>query len=91
MCVVVKGQHMILSFNHVVLWIRFGGCSLPSPSLKPAWSGVELAAQSFCHAHCWSLPLCCSEAITCSPATLLQDYLVEIGPLPLLHNGVLEK
>ena len=30
-------------------------CSLSSPSLKPACSGVELAAQLFCHAHCWSL------------------------------------
>jgi hypothetical protein len=27
-------------------------CSLPSPSLKPACSGVELPAHSFCHAHC---------------------------------------
>ena len=42
-------------------------CSLPSPSLKPACSGVELPAQSFCHAHCWNLPLCCSELCTCSP------------------------
>jgi hypothetical protein len=30
-------------------------CSLPSPSLKPACSGVELPAHSFCHAHCWNL------------------------------------
>jgi hypothetical protein len=42
-------------------------CSLPSPSLKPACSGVELPAQSFCHAHCWNLPLCCSEPCTWSP------------------------
>jgi hypothetical protein len=28
---------------------------------------MELAAQSFCHAHCWSPQLCCSEAITWSP------------------------
>ena len=41
-------------------------CSLPSPSLKPACSGVELPAQSFCHAHCWNLPLCCSEPCTWS-------------------------
>jgi hypothetical protein len=39
-------------------------CSLPSPSLKPACSGVELPTQSFCHAYCWNLLLCCSEAIT---------------------------
>ena len=42
-------------------------CSLPSPSLKPACSGVEVSAQSFCHAHCWNLPLCCSEPYTWSP------------------------
>ena len=42
-------------------------CSLPSPSLKPACSGVELPAQSFCHAYCWNLPLCCSEPCTWSP------------------------
>ena len=42
-------------------------CSLPSSSLKPACSGVELPAQSFCHAHFWNLPLCCSEPCTWSP------------------------
>jgi hypothetical protein len=42
-------------------------CSLPSPSLKPACSGVELPAQLFCHSHCWNLPLCCSEPYTWSP------------------------
>ena len=42
-------------------------CSLPSPSLKPACSGVELPAQSFCHAYCWNLLLCCFEPITRSP------------------------
>jgi hypothetical protein len=44
-------------------------CSLPSPSLKPArpvstvYIGMELPAQLFCHAHCWSPPLCCSGTI----------------------------
>jgi hypothetical protein len=28
------------------------GCSLPSPSLKPACSGVEPPAHLLCHAHC---------------------------------------
>jgi hypothetical protein len=28
---------------------------------------MELAIQSFCHAHCWNLPLCCSEPYTWSP------------------------
>jgi hypothetical protein len=42
-------------------------CSLPSPSLKLACSGVELPTQSFCHAHCWNLLLCCSEPCTWSP------------------------
>jgi hypothetical protein len=37
------------------------------PSLKPACSGVELPAQSFCHAHCWKVLLCCSEPCTWSP------------------------
>lgn len=49
------------------LSIHNPSCSLSSPSLKPACSGVELPAQSFCHAHCWSLSLSCSEAITWSP------------------------
>ena len=72
---------------YLCLYVSIYMCNLPDPlSLKPACSGVELATQSFCHTHCWNLPLCCSEAITCSPATLLQDYLAGIGPLPLLHN-----
>ena len=70
-------------------------CSLPSP----AWNlfaqvsvlesiGAELATLPSCHSHC--LPSSCSGAITCSPATLLQDDLAGIGPLPLLHNSVHE-
>jgi hypothetical protein len=42
--------HLAVSFKSL--------CSLPSPNLKPACSGVELPSQSFCHAHCWNLPLC---------------------------------
>jgi hypothetical protein len=57
-------------------------CSLPSPSLKPACSGVELPAHSFCHAHCWNLPLCCSEPHTCSPFYWIRDYSVGIGSPP---------
>ena len=59
-------QHLLLR-HFSLLWCLLFCCSLPSPSLKPACSGVELPAQSFCHAHCWNLPLCCSEAITWSP------------------------
>jgi hypothetical protein len=44
-----------------------GFCSLTSPSLKPACSGVELPTQPFCHAQCWNLPLCYSELCTWSP------------------------
>jgi hypothetical protein len=44
-----------------------GRCSLPSPSLKPACSGVELPAHSFCHVNCWTMLLCCLEPHTCSP------------------------
>ncbi|EDL03342.1 mCG1026215, partial [Mus musculus] len=66
---------------------RIHKCSLPSPSLKPACSGVELPAHSFCHAHCWNLPPCCSEAITCSPCywtpRLFGGNRV---PFPFLHN-----
>ena len=64
-------------------------CSLPSPSLKPACSGVELPAQSFCHAHCWNLPALLFGAI--HVVTLLLDSEIiwrESGPLPLLHNCV---
>jgi hypothetical protein len=53
------------NFSFCISWNDL--CSLPSPSLKPACSGVELPAQSFCHAHCWNLLLCWSEAITWSP------------------------
>ena len=44
-------------------------CSLPFPNLNGStvYTWMEFAAQSFCHAHCWSLPLSCSEAITWSP------------------------
>jgi hypothetical protein len=57
-------------------------CSLPSPSLKPACSGVELPAHSFCHAHCWNLPLCCLEPHTCSPFYWTRDYSAGIGSPP---------
>jgi hypothetical protein len=56
-CYIKPSFHLCVSFD----------CSLPSPSLKPACSGVELPTQSFCHAYCWNLPLCCSEAIMWSP------------------------
>ena len=44
-------------------------CSLPSPSLNGSsvYTWMELAAKSFCHAHCWNLLLCCSEPYTWSP------------------------
>jgi hypothetical protein len=40
---------------------------------------VELPAQSFCHAHCWNLPLCCLEPHTCSPCYWTPDQLAGIG------------
>ena len=62
------------------------GCSLPSPSLKPACSGVELPAHSFCHAHCWTLLFCC----WCHHVlTLLLDPRLfgrNRVPFPFLHN-----
>ena len=63
-------------------------CSLPSPSLKgPTVYIIGIEPQSFCHAHCWSLALCCSGAI--HVVTLLLDSKIiwqELGPLSLLHN-----
>ena len=38
--------------------------ALMIPLFTPGWS---LLAQSFCHAHCWNLPPCCSEPYTRSP------------------------
>jgi hypothetical protein len=38
--------------------------ALMVPLFTPGWS---LPAQSFCHAHCWNLPLCCSEPYMWSP------------------------
>jgi hypothetical protein len=59
-------------------------CSLPSPSLKPACSGVELPAHSFCHAHCWKL-----QSHTRAPFYWTRDYLVGIGsPLPSFITSV---
>jgi hypothetical protein len=54
-----------------------GGCSLPSPSLKPACSGVELPAHSFCHAHCWNL-----RSHTRAPFYWTRDYSAGIGSPP---------
>ena len=69
-------------YIHICIYI----CSLPSPSLKPACSGVELPAHSFCHAHCWNLPLCC----WCHHVlTLLLDPRLFGGnwvPSPFLYN-----
>ena len=58
----------IYRFNAIPIKIptQFSVAS-PPPSLKPACSGVELPAQSFCHAHCWNLSLCCLEPCTWSP------------------------
>jgi hypothetical protein len=53
------------------------GCSLPSPSLKPACSGVELPAHSFCHAHCWNL-----RSHTRAPFYWTRDYSAGIGSPP---------
>jgi hypothetical protein len=52
-------------------------CSLPSPSLKPDCSGVELPAHSFCHAHCWNL-----RSHTRAPFYWTRDYSVGIGSPP---------
>jgi hypothetical protein len=52
-------------------------CSLPSPSLKPACSGVELPAHSFCHAHCWNL-----WSHTRAPFYWTRDYSAGIGSPP---------
>jgi hypothetical protein len=52
-------------------------CSLPSPSLKPACSGVELPAHSFCHAHCWNL-----RSHTRAPFYWTRDYSAGIGSPP---------
>jgi hypothetical protein len=52
-------------------------CSLLSPSLKPACSGVELPAHSFCHAHCWNL-----RSHTCAPFYWTRDYSAGIGSPP---------
>jgi hypothetical protein len=52
-------------------------CSLPSPSLKPACSGVELPAHSFCHAHCWNL-----QSHTRAPFYWTRDYSAGIGSPP---------
>ena len=52
-------------------------CSLPSPSLKPACSGVELPAHSFCHAYCWNL-----RSHTRAPFYWTRDYSAGIGSPP---------
>jgi hypothetical protein len=52
-------------------------CSLPSPSLKPACSGVELPAHSFCHAHCWNL-----RSHTRAPFYWTRDYSAGVGSPP---------
>jgi hypothetical protein len=57
-------------------------CNLYSPSLKPACSGVEFPAHSFCHTHCWNLPICCSEPHTCSPFYWTRDYSAGIRSPP---------
>ena len=58
-------------------------CSLPSPSLKPACSGVELPAHSFCHAHCWTMPLCCWCHHVLTLLLVPEIIRRESGPLPL--------
>jgi hypothetical protein len=62
------------------VWWQFTcvlSCSLPSPSLKPACSGVELPAHSFCHAHCWNL-----RSHTRAPFYWTRDYSAGIGSPP---------
>jgi hypothetical protein len=59
------------------VWISLPCCSLPSPSLKPACSGVELPAHSFCHAHCWNL-----RNHTRAPFYWTRDYSAGIGSPP---------
>jgi hypothetical protein len=63
---------IICSAITVLCW-----CSLPSPSLKPACSGVELPAHSFCHAHCWNL-----RSHTRAPFYWTRDYSAGIGSPP---------
>jgi hypothetical protein len=66
-------------------------CSLPSPSLKPACSGVELPAQSVCHAHCWNLPLCCSEPCMWSPCYWTPRLIGgNRAPFPCVQNSKIE-
>jgi hypothetical protein len=61
-------------------------CSLPSPSLKPACSGVELPAHSFCHAHCWTMRFAVG-ATTCSPYYWIPRLFGgNQVPSPFLHN-----
>jgi hypothetical protein len=63
-------------------WNSLPQCSLPSPSLKPACSGVELPAHSFCHAHCWTVRFAVWSHTHAHPATGLRDYLAGIGSPP---------
>jgi hypothetical protein len=75
----------IHSFRSFVL------CSLPTPSLEPAGSGVEFPAHSFCHAHCWTVPLCCLEPHTCSPCYWTPRPVGENRvPSPFLYNWMSE-
>ena len=61
--VILRSVDCIMVILHVMAY------SIPSPSLNGStvYTWMDLFAQSFCHAHCWNLPLSCSKAITWSP------------------------
>ena len=74
-CCYMRIGAMCSRFIHHMTDIR--NCSLPSPSLKPACSGVELPAHSCCHAHCWNL-----RSHTRAPFYWTRDYSAGIGSPP---------